>query len=208
MNHIQTSRGFTLIELIIAIAVLAILLVIAVPSFNEFRDRAALRGAADQVVSVWGDARFEALRRNQLVKVGFRTDATNGMCIGVATTTSKTDDAACDCFDVVSATTCNIAVYPSVSAGPVSNQGEWRRVSFNGNPTLGDTDSNATGVVVIDPKRGNIAQASDVGDILLKGPAGGNDYQLNIKIDRNGRAFICEPAAAGDKLPQYFNRRC
>ncbi|MGH8107156.1 MAG: pilus assembly FimT family protein [Arenimonas sp.] len=196
------QSGFTLIELVVTVSVLAILLVIAIPSFNEFRDRAALRGAADQVVGFWGDARFEALRRNQFVKVGFMTDATNGMCIGAATTTSKTDDTPCDCF---TANGCDITHYP---AAGLTGQQEWRNVSNNGLPTLGDTDSDANGVVVIDPKRGNIAQASDVGDILLKGPAGENDYQLNIKIDRNGRAFVCEPAAAGDKLPQYINRRC
>ena len=81
MNRLHYLRGFTLLELMVTIALLSVLLVIAVPSFTEFRQRAAIRGAADQVATFWGDARFEALRRNQFVKVGFRTSGTT-FCLG------------------------------------------------------------------------------------------------------------------------------
>jgi Tfp pilus assembly protein FimT len=45
----------------VTLAVLSILLVAAIPSFIEFRQRAAVRGAGDQLVSFWANAKLEAL---------------------------------------------------------------------------------------------------------------------------------------------------
>ena len=74
-------QGFTLIELIVTIAVLSIILMAAVPSFNEFRQRSALRGATDQIIGFWANARFESLKRNSLVKVSMSTNSTQ-YCMG------------------------------------------------------------------------------------------------------------------------------
>lgn len=194
--------GFTLIELMVSMAVLAILLVVAVPSFNEFRQRSALRGAADQVASFWGDARFEALRRNSLVKVGFKVDG-DSFCLGAATTTNAADNVPCDCL---TAGACNVSSYPA-------DQDEWRRVRVR---AVADSAASAdwlggdaaAAVAVIDPKRANITDSADDGMIFLKSPSGGAEFWLNVFVDRNGRAFICEPSAAPKKIPGYSNRSC
>lgn len=191
----ESARGFTLIELMVSVAVLAILLAIAVPSFNEFRQRSTLRGAGDQIASFWGDARFEALRRNSLVKVVFTDDA-GGVCVGaMVTTPADAVDDTCDCH---TAGACDVASWPST-------QGEWRGVRVASAATIG-SDSDG---LIIDPKRGSLMDADDAGSILLQSSTSGSaDYRLNVAFDRNGRAFLCEPGDAPDKMPQYTNRRC
>lgn len=200
-RQLHRIRGVTLIELLVSLAVMAIMLALAVPSFTAYRQRAVLRGATDQLASVWGDARFEALRRNQMIKVVFVKNNAGNFCIGTATATGATDDTTCDCMPGVTIGTCNISNFPS-------DANEWRGVLATANPTMGDTDSDASGVVVLDPKRGNLGQASDVGTLSLRSPTTGTDYRLNFTIDGNGRAYICEPSAASNKLPQFSDRRC
>lgn len=192
MSNMRSAEGFTLVELMVAIAVLAILVTLAIPSFNDFRQRAVVRGAADQVVSFWGNARFAALRENRPVRVTFNSGA-GVMCIGATT-------AVADCECSAAANSCDIGTFPAA-------QSEWRGARAGSAPTLGGLTGART--VVIDPKRGNITTAATAGRISLRSPPGGNaDYLLDVFIDRNGRATACEPATATSKLPQFTERRC
>ena len=74
-------KGVTLIELMVTIAVLAIVLAAATPSFTDFFDRYRLRGAVDDVVSVISNARAEAVKgdRDVAVSIGGTTGA---WCVG------------------------------------------------------------------------------------------------------------------------------
>lgn len=199
MRISRRQIGFTLVELMITLVVAAILLAMAIPSFIESRQRSALRGAADQVASFWADARFEALRRNNFVAVTMRGDADGRLCLGANTVATAASTTACDCF---TAGACNVSRYPDT-------QSSWRLARMADNPTLGPNDADLIGVAVIDPKRGSLGDDNQTGVFSLQSPDGGrSDYRLNVAIDRNGRAFVCEPSAAADKLPQFTNKRC
>jgi type IV fimbrial biogenesis protein FimT len=56
------TRGFTLIEAVIAIGVVALLTSLALPSFNDMMARARLRAAAEDLALGLGNARLESLR--------------------------------------------------------------------------------------------------------------------------------------------------
>jgi type IV fimbrial biogenesis protein FimT len=63
------GRGFTLIELMIVLAVAAVLLALAVPSMSQFTLSGKLRGYSNEIVASVILARSEAIKRNQAVRM-------------------------------------------------------------------------------------------------------------------------------------------
>lgn len=71
MSCVRSQKGFTLLELIIAIAVMAILMAIATPSFNTWRAQASLKAEAREVLGSFQRARSEAVTRNTDIDLTF-----------------------------------------------------------------------------------------------------------------------------------------
>lgn len=65
----SSSRGFTLVELAITVAVLAILSAIAVPAMQNLLNMGRLSGGTEEVTATLHIARSEAVRRNRAVTV-------------------------------------------------------------------------------------------------------------------------------------------
>ena len=205
----RRSSGFTLIELMVTVAVIILLSALAYPSFIAVRQRAAVRGAAEQTVGFWNQARLEAAKRNSFVKVGYGTSG-NNFCLGATTTTDPTNHTACDCFESDStqtATFCNVSRFPAnasnQAADILASQSEWRGV------TLATSSFGTTNVAVIEPKRTSVVDATDIGNITLNSPSGRKNYRLNVHVDQFGRAVVCQSNASGiDDMPDFNNRKC
>lgn len=75
------TKGFTLIELMVTVAVLSVLLVAASPSFADFFERYRLRSAADDVLNLFAAARQGAVEADRNVAVKFAADTTD-WCVG------------------------------------------------------------------------------------------------------------------------------
>jgi type IV fimbrial biogenesis protein FimT len=96
--------GFTLIELMVALAVLLILTVLAVPSFTTYLDKSRVRGAADEVISALAQARQAGVKFDRGVRVA-TTGSGATWCLGANQATTPAvgspmlGPAACDCTD-------------------------------------------------------------------------------------------------------------
>ncbi len=64
-----TQRGFTIIELMIGISLIAIMMTLAIPAFNGFTDRNRTVASANSFLNALSIARSEAVKRNRNVKV-------------------------------------------------------------------------------------------------------------------------------------------
>jgi len=171
----RTQSGVTLIELMVAIAVLAILVTLAAPSFADLAERSALRGASDNVVGVIAAAREESIKRDQWVRVDFKKIGT-GFCVGAVTVATSTT-AGCDC----SSAACTVARFPE-------SERDLHRVTVTGSPTFGA----GSGRFVIDPKTGTLADIADGGSIELATARG---YAARVAVNAMGRTSICSAGA-------------
>lgn len=71
----MTQRGFTLIELLVTLVVLAILITIALPSFEETVQNNRINTEQRKLLSAINLARSEASSRNQVVTIGSASGA-------------------------------------------------------------------------------------------------------------------------------------
>jgi len=72
--EIFRNNSFTLIELLIVIAIMGIMAAMAVPSYQTFMAQRRLNGAARQVMSDLMAARMKAITQNNEFKVFFLAD--------------------------------------------------------------------------------------------------------------------------------------
>lgn len=96
----RKQTGFTLMELMIVIAILGILTAIALPSFQSIIEKRRLVGATDNLFASLQYARSEAIKQNQPIRFQFNTAS---WCFGIDDTGSD-----CDCTTPATCTVNNV----------------------------------------------------------------------------------------------------
>lgn len=176
----RAGKGFTLVELMVVIAVVAVLLTIAAPSYQKLIERNRLKEASQAFKSDLQFARMEAIKRSENVFFE-RTDGDNGAwCYGIGT---RPELVACDCAqaDETADDYCEIKRvlginYPIVSLA-------------------------AGGTTVFDPRRGTSAE---IGSVLTT-----EHYAAQVRVNDAGRVDVCDPDpmpvdADGDPLESLY----
>lgn len=171
-----SQSGVTLVELMVTIAVLAILVTLAGPSFADFAERSALRGAADSMAAAIGAAKEESIKRDRLVRVDFMPMG-NAVCVGAATVATGAATG-CDC----SSATCAVVQYPQ-------SERDMRRVMLVGDPSFGGGSG-----FVFDPRTGMLDQLANAGSLTMATSRG---YEVRLRVNAMGRVSLCTPGSKG-----------
>lgn len=188
----KLMKGFTLLEMLIAMAILAIIVSVGVPSLSGFSANQRLIGAAEQVYSHLQQARSEAVSRNSLVYVNFAVDGTASWEYGMSSVNSLCD------LTITAANGVN-ACRMVVSDGDASLDPGTGAVDAGDLVLMRYTDADYPGVsmniasfstgntqLVFDPVRGT----STSGQVNLTGT---NGNLLRVAVNLLGRVTLCTP---------------
>lgn len=167
----SAMRGFTLIEMMISVAVLIVLVAIAAPSFNNFFDKYRVKRAADTFSSFLINSKSEAIKRNQTVRTVI-TGSGATWCAGM------TVNDTCDCSST-GTSACKID-----GADRVISSASFKGVELNGPATAYAFEFKS--------QRGTL---TDNETVELESAAG---LELNVVVSRVGRIKLCSPSGSGN----------
>ncbi|MBO9514399.1 MAG: GspH/FimT family pseudopilin [Variovorax sp.] len=201
------SRGVTLVELVVTLAVLAILLMTMAPSAAEWIRNTRIRNTANSIQAGLMKARTESLRRNTPVIFSLVTltdnavmdDSCTASGSGVSWVVSLSDPGS----KCASATSDSMTFADSDWPAPkiIDKQaggGAGSTVAVTGQ--VSKTNSTAASTVVFNGF-GRVANASPIGVIDIKDVTGSSTYRnLRIELSAGGNIRLCDlqVTATGD----------
>ncbi|RDV29441.1 prepilin-type N-terminal cleavage/methylation domain-containing protein [Alteromonas aestuariivivens] len=163
MMHCHRQQGFTLLELMITIAIIAIVVRIGAPSIITAQKNLVLKGAAESSYYTLQQARSHAVRQSNDIVVDF-SGGTN-WCIGI------TDQGDCDCG---TANSCTVDGVEEVIRGDDYTSITMQNLNFGAN-------NQAT----FDGVRG--LSLGSAGSIELSD----GDREIRVQLNNVGRANVC-----------------
>lgn len=183
LPHPKRESGFTMIELMVTLVVLAILVALAEPSFTDFFDRYRLRGATDDAISVISNARADSVKTNRDVSIAF-DGTTSNWCIGA--NAAKDPDTPGEPFPTALACDCTDADQCLVEGQRLAvEQGKHRGVAVSA------VSSN----FVVNSKLGTAVTAGAIAtpaNVTFTSPSG--KYDVRLQVTALGQSRICVPA--------------
>lgn len=177
----RRHRGFTMVELMMSIVLVAIGIALALPNYREMVEKRQLTNGAEQLASFVNTVQGISTRTNQVVTV--TVEDTVEWCIGASVSVNQ-----CDCSDEASVTYCEINAQPFVLNEDL----------------LGSSDLvhniSGSGSYSFDPIRGLFTNLDDSLTMELRSPSG--DYHLNLMVNNTGRVILCSDSS-GHAVPGY-----
>lgn len=165
------ERGFTLVEIGFALAILAILTAIAVPSYRDSVDKSRLRAAVEALHADLQNAKSTTQQQKATVTAVFSTGAS--WCYGL---TAAKPTCACTQVDPAQANFCELR---AVRAADVKSA------------TLTAADFGGNTFTSFEPVRGTAA----AGSVTLTSALG---KIATVSVSGLGRVATCSPAGAGN----------
>jgi type IV fimbrial biogenesis protein FimT len=170
--------GVTLIELLVGVAIVALVMALAMPSYSTWLQNSRLRGGAESILAGLQLARAEAVRRNTTVWFGVAGASVWSVCLVAPTVTATATTVTCAAANTVQAHTANDAAGATVTVGTFAVDGV---TAGGGNPV----GFNNLGRLVTLPTAFNVDNSA---------LTTANSRDLRVVIDAGGAARMCDPA--------------
>lgn len=179
------QSGFSLVEVMMTVILLAVSLVLAIPSFRDAVEKRQVTNTAEQIVSFVNSAQGIAQRTNQVVTVSYSRTDDDDWCVGAIG-----GETACDCAetDPLQADYCQVDGRPMIVSDADTGSKEMLHA------VSGD------GAYAFDPIRGFFVDLNDSLTMELRSPNG--DFRLNVMVNSAGRVTLCSDDDS-HKVPGY-----
>lgn len=191
-----TNQGFTLIELIIVVVIVAIGVALAVPSYEDIVQKRRVTSAAEQIAAFFALAQGEAVKRNEVVVVSVERDSVGAVwCIGAMIKTAADDHCDCESISAIDDNYCDFNV-DGVGVPQLINQVGIQSFTMN-NSAVGGTTNNDF-YFNFDPIRGIKVSDSGSADGNLHSVtliSSNTNYSLRVGISVTGRVRVCSPVS-------------
>ena len=186
----RRHSGFTLVELMMSIVLVAIGTALALPSYREMVEKRQLTNGAEQLASFVNTAQGISSRTNQVVMVSYSRKHHDEWCIGAVIIdeidrAEITKDAACVCTETDS---CVIDGQEFVLDNTATNDMEFLH-SLTGD-----------GAYAFDPIRGLFLDLDD--SLTMEMHSNSRDYKLNLIVNNTGRVILCSDDSS-HSVPGY-----
>lgn len=197
------QRGLSLIELAVALAIMAVLLASGLPSFSSWIQSSKIRTTAESIQNGLQLARAQAVQRNTLVRFNLTDSATAGCALSAsgANWVISLDDPSGACNAAASPTAAprilqmrpaaegssNVEVDAGSAGTPVST------ISFNGAGRVSPVPAAPITIALTNSTGGACATASTTGPMRC----------LNVTVAAGGQVRMCDIA-----LPSTDPRGC
>ncbi|RZI82175.1 MAG: prepilin-type N-terminal cleavage/methylation domain-containing protein [Rubrivivax sp.] len=184
----KVQRGFSMIEIVVTIAIMGILMATAAPGMGDWLRNTKVRNAAESIQSGLQQARAEAVRRNRPVSFSLVSTMDNTCALSSANgswVVSGDANPASHCGDAISST-----VAPKLVAKGAMSDG--------GSAVVAATNAAGTAATTVTFNGfGMVSGASAIQRILVK--SSDDAYQRRVEITTGGVSRVCDPTImAGD----------
>lgn len=177
--------GFTMVEMMVSIAIVAILAGVAMPRLGEMMASRKVQGAAQSLAAAYRGAQTEAIRRNRTVEVLFT--GTEPIAANTVSATSTTASAARHWLARVTNPTGN-----GDFVGGMSLTGDLASVTLT-HGTLRSVGFTASGRA-LDLSAGPAAPVALAAPLVVQVNATGTSRRLCVAVNTGGSVRVCDPS--------------